>query len=151
MTVDYRRLFDEVNRIVKAQQDADLRSRPQVVADLRKHLPFTAACADFIHTEDFIAVLDPAELRAFLAECRRILKPEGAMRVLTPDLARFAAIMFEGNGRLLAVDQIFVQHVEHFEKRHFGGHIVYSIVDEAAWCAGALLPPDSEREIHGYL
>src|SRR5258706_13588427 len=60
----------------------------------------------------------------------------------------FTTIMFEGNGRLLAVDQIFVQHVEHFEKRHFRGHIVYSIAGEAARCGGALLPPDSEREIH---
>ena len=88
--------------------DLDLRSRPQVVADLRKHLPFTAACADFIHTEDFIAQLYPDQLRAFLAECRRILKPEGAMRVLTPDLARFARMYLEEPERLVDIWNRFV-------------------------------------------
>ena len=88
--------------------DLDARARPQVVADLRKPLPFTEGCADFIHTEDFIAVLDPAELRAFLAECRRILKPEGAMRVLTPDLARFAHMYLEEPARLVDIWNRFV-------------------------------------------
>ena len=88
--------------------DLDLRFRPQVVADLRKHLPFTAACADFIHTEDFIAQLDPDQLRAFLVECRRILKPEGAMRVLTPDLARLARMYLEEPERLVDIWNRFV-------------------------------------------
>jgi hypothetical protein len=88
--------------------DLDLRSRPQVVADLRKHLPFTAACADFIHTEDFIAQLDPDQLRAFLVECLRILKPEGAMRVLTPDLARLARMYLEEPERLVDIWNRFV-------------------------------------------
>jgi hypothetical protein len=88
--------------------DLDLRPRPQVAVDLRKSLPFTAACADFIHTEDFIAQLDPDQLRAFLAECRRILKPEGAMRILTPDLARFARMYLEEPERLVDIWNRFV-------------------------------------------
>ena len=67
--------------------DIDSAGRPDVVADLGRPLPFATGVADFIHTEDFIAQLDPTPLLHFLRECRRILKPEGAMRVLTDPVA----------------------------------------------------------------
>ena len=64
-------------------------------------LPFATGVADFIHTEDFIAQLDPLPLLGFLRECRRILKPAGAMRMLTPDLARFARTYLEDPDHLV--------------------------------------------------
>jgi len=60
--------------------DLDPAGRPEVVADLGRALPFATGVADFIHTEDFIAQLDPIPLLGFLRECRRILKPAGALR-----------------------------------------------------------------------
>jgi SAM-dependent methyltransferase len=88
--------------------DIDPAGRPDVVADLCRPLPFASGVADFIHTEDFLAQLDPIPLREFLRECRRILKPGGAMRVLTPDLARFARMYLEDPAHLVWIWNTFV-------------------------------------------
>jgi SAM-dependent methyltransferase len=88
--------------------DIDPAGRPDVVADLGRPLPFATGVADFIHTEDFLAQLDPVPLRGFLCECRRILKPGGAMRVLTPDLARFARMYLEDPAHLVRIWNTFV-------------------------------------------
>lgn len=70
--------------------DFDASCRPDVVADLGRVVPFGTGSVDFIFTEDTIAYLGLDAVRAFLPECRRIIKPDGAMRVLTPDLAKLA-------------------------------------------------------------
>jgi len=88
--------------------DIDPSGRPDVVADLCRPLPFATGTADFIHTEDFIAQLDPVPLQGFLRECRRILKPEGAMRMLTPDLERFARMYLEDPEHLVWIWTTFV-------------------------------------------
>jgi SAM-dependent methyltransferase len=79
----------------------DPASRPDVVADLSKGLPFADACADAIFTEDFVAQLEPDALGRFLAECRRMLKPHGTLRVLTPDLNRFMRLYLDEPERLM--------------------------------------------------
>lgn len=81
--------------------DLDPSGRPDVVADLSKALPFADQCADAIFSEDFVAQLEPDALRRFLAECRRMLKPEGTLRVLTPDLARFARLFLDDPATLI--------------------------------------------------
>lgn len=81
--------------------DLDPAGRPDVVADLSRTLPFADACADAIFSEDFVAQLDPPALRGFLAECRRMLKPAGTIRVLTPDLARFARMFLDDPDTLI--------------------------------------------------
>jgi predicted SAM-dependent methyltransferase len=68
--------------------DIDHGSRPDVLADLSSDLPFRNACADFMHTEDFIDQLDLDGAAAFLRECHRILKPGGVLRVLTPNVEK---------------------------------------------------------------
>jgi hypothetical protein len=81
--------------------DLDASCRPDVVADLSRPLPFADACADAIFTEDFVAQLEPDGLRRFLAECRRMLRPGGTLRVLTPDLRRFMRMYLEEPARLI--------------------------------------------------
>ncbi len=66
--------------------DLDLESQPDVCVDLSGGLPFRDACADFMHTEDFIDQLQLEHAASFLRECHRILKPGGVIRVLTPDV-----------------------------------------------------------------
>ena len=81
--------------------DLDRSGRPDVVADLARGLPFADACADAIFSEDFVAQLEPDALFGFLAECRRILKSAGTLRVLTPDLARFARMYLDDPDTLI--------------------------------------------------
>ena len=88
--------------------DLDPAGRPEVVADLGCGLPFATGVADFIHTEDFIAQLDPLPLLGFLRECRRIVKPGGALRVLTPDLERFARAYLDDPDHLVAIWNTFI-------------------------------------------
>ncbi|MGY6555849.1 MAG: class I SAM-dependent methyltransferase [Wenzhouxiangella sp.] len=66
--------------------DFDAGCRPDVRVDLSAPLPFADACADFLHSEDFIGQLSFAQARLFLQECYRVLKPGGVLRLLTPDL-----------------------------------------------------------------
>lgn len=83
--------------------DLDPAGRPDIVADLSRALPFADGCADAIFSEDFVAQLEPDALRAFLAECRRMLKPDGTLRVLTPDLRRFARMFLDEPERLVSI------------------------------------------------
>ena len=69
--------------------------QPDVVADLTQPLPFETASADYIHSEDFVAALTLAQMHVFLRECARVLKPAGVMRLLTPDLEKFARVYLE--------------------------------------------------------
>ena len=75
--------------------DVALKYQPDLVAELRKRLPFDDHSVDFVHSEDFLVQLSIEEALDFLRECRRILKPSGVMRLLTPDLEKFARTYLE--------------------------------------------------------
>jgi predicted SAM-dependent methyltransferase len=57
----------------------------RVTHDLRQPLPLDDASVDGIHTEDCFAYFTPNELTALFAECHRVLKPGGRLRVAVPD------------------------------------------------------------------
>jgi predicted SAM-dependent methyltransferase len=54
------------------------------VLDVRKGLPFAEVAA--IYAEHFLEHLALEDGLAFLAECRRVLKPDGVLRLSTPNL-----------------------------------------------------------------
>lgn len=54
--------------------------------DLRGPLPFADSSVDYIFNEHFIEHITREEGIHFLIECRRVLKPNGVLRVSTPDL-----------------------------------------------------------------
>ncbi len=69
--------------------DIDPASGADVIADLGQALPYPDASVDFIHSEDFLSCLPTIEqVRNFLHEARRVLKPHGVMRLLVPSLER---------------------------------------------------------------
>jgi hypothetical protein len=61
------------------------------------------------------------------------------------------AVVLEGNGRQFQLEEILIERVEHLQEGHVRGDVPDLIVDEVAPCICVLLPPDSERQIHGYL
>lgn len=83
--------------------DYDAVCRPDIRADLSAPLPFASACADFLQSEDFIGQLTFPQAKAFLSECFRILKPGGAMRLLTPDLGQLVDMYRVRDPRLKAL------------------------------------------------
>lgn len=56
-----------------------------VVHDLRHPLPLPDGCVDRLHTEDLLEHLQVDELDRLLAECHRVLKKDGMMRIACPD------------------------------------------------------------------
>ncbi|MFL6248462.1 MAG: class I SAM-dependent methyltransferase [Thermoanaerobaculia bacterium] len=57
-----------------------------VLADFTAPLPFRTDSVDLLHSEDLLEHLDEAPGKRLLAECHRVLRPGGVMRLLTPDL-----------------------------------------------------------------
>lgn len=70
--------------------DLDAAVTPDLVADLGRPFPFADGCASLIHAEGVMCQLDLGGGYRFLRECRRLLVPDGRVRLLTPDLAAFA-------------------------------------------------------------
>ena len=57
-----------------------------VLADFTAALPFRTGSVDLLHSEDLLEHLSEPDGKRFLAECHRVLRPRGVMRLLTPDL-----------------------------------------------------------------
>ena len=83
--------------------DYDQACQPDVRADLSAPLPFPDQSADFLQSEDFIGQLSFEQAGSFLAECYRVLKPGGALRLLTPDLDQLVRLYLARDRRLKAL------------------------------------------------
>lgn len=59
-----------------------------VLFDLTRPLPFDTGSLEFVFSEHFIEHVPLERAEAVLAECRRVLRPGGVLRVSTPDLRR---------------------------------------------------------------
>lgn len=55
--------------------------------DIRNGIPYQTETVDAIYTSHFLEHLDYREGVAFLRECRRVLKPNGALRVIVPSMS----------------------------------------------------------------
>jgi len=65
--------------------------------DLRKPLPYPNNSTDFIYHEHFLEHLDEVDGFHLLQECYRVLKPDGWMRCVTPDLKKYVASYLNWN------------------------------------------------------
>ena len=64
-------------------------SNADLSIDIRRGLPFGDGSCRFIFCEHVFDHLELRELRGVLSECRRVLEPGGAIRIILPDLERF--------------------------------------------------------------
>jgi predicted SAM-dependent methyltransferase len=80
------------------------RAHPDVVRfDCRRHLPFADRSVRGLKAEHFVEHLDPREdLPAFLAECRRVLAPDGVLRIAVPDAGRYLRAYCDGSREAFA-------------------------------------------------
>ncbi len=65
--------------------------------DVRYGLPYPDGSAEFINASHLIEHLSRDEARDFLKECRRILKPDGKLRIGTPDLKKLIEAYTQGD------------------------------------------------------
>jgi SAM-dependent methyltransferase len=70
-----------------------------LIHDLRRRFPFAEGSVDVVYTSHTLEHFLMEEGRAFLAECHRILRKGGILRVLVPDLRAFIAKYEEGRIR----------------------------------------------------
>lgn len=61
-----------------------------VGVDLLNRLPLPDNSVDLIYTSHFIEHIPYDQVNKFLSECRRILKPGGVIRIVTPDLVEMS-------------------------------------------------------------
>jgi predicted SAM-dependent methyltransferase len=87
----------------------DIDARADAYVDLTRPLPFPDECLDAIFCEEAIEHVDLADGRLLLAECRRVLKAGGVMRITTPDLTYFARCVLD-TGRETEINNIFYAH-----------------------------------------
>jgi predicted SAM-dependent methyltransferase len=82
------------NTVVEGWLGTDLRPRHRDVLemDATEPFPFPDHSLDFVHAEHLIEHISYKQGQATLAECRRVLKPGGVVRLATPDLALLVAI-----------------------------------------------------------
>ena len=69
-----------------------------IYLDVTEPFPFPDASFDRIHSEHLIEHVALRGGRAMLAECRRVLRPGGRLRIATPDLARLASLVTSLSG-----------------------------------------------------
>jgi len=89
-------------RILPGWINIDIGLHADVTLDLRRPIPLPDDSVDYVFTEDFIEHLPYRSGKAVLAECARLLRPGGALRLATPDLHRFAEAYLERSDRALA-------------------------------------------------
>lgn len=89
---------------------ADMDPRADVFVNVTKPLPFPEQSVDVIYLEEVIEHISRSEGSLLMAECHRILKPGGALRLTTPCLDLLAA-MFDGSTAYeTKVNSIFYEH-----------------------------------------
>jgi len=69
--------------------------------DVRRGLPLADSSCKIIFSEHVVEHLSLDELRTLLTDCFRVLAPGGAIRLVTPDLARFTRAYLEKDASFL--------------------------------------------------
>jgi SAM-dependent methyltransferase len=65
-------------------------------------LPFSTGAASHIHCEHFLEHLDYECALRFLAECYRVLGPDGSLRIIVPDAEKYARAYVAGDREFFA-------------------------------------------------
>lgn len=109
-------------------------ARDVVKINLLKPLPFPDNTFDVVYHSQFIEHLPGDKASAFMSECFRILKPNGVLRVVTPDLENQAAeylrnlqaILHSPNdeGARLRYDWIRLEMLDQLTRHTSGGDMV---------------------------
>lgn len=88
----------------------DVLPRADAYVDITKRLPFNDASIDAIFCEEVIEHVGLDSGRFMLTECRRVLKPNGILRLITPDLDWFSGHAPDSIQSCHEINNIFYDH-----------------------------------------
>ncbi len=100
--------------------------------DLRRGLPLPDGSCDVVYSSHVIEHFDRDGARRFLAECRRVLKPRGIVRVVAPDLEGIARaylgcleeVRGENAGASDRYEWIVMELVDQLVRHRSGGEVL---------------------------
>lgn len=99
----------------------DIARRPAVTYwDCRRRLPFDDRSVAFIFAEHVFEHFSSTDACAFLAECRRCLQPEGALRIIVPDAGMYLEQYVGDDRPKIAAARPLIESNEHFVDRWLG-------------------------------
>lgn len=85
---------DILRYIIEYPKDIDIRK-----CDVTKELPFKDSSVDCIYTNNMLEHLTQKDIMNVLKECHRVLKKDGILRLVVPDLSQhIASYAKDGNG-----------------------------------------------------
>ena len=89
---------------------ADLSPRADVYVDVTRPLPLPDARIDLVYMEEVVEHIPLGDAKALLAECHRILRPGGCLRLTTPSLDYFARRALQSAEHVAEINSIFYDH-----------------------------------------
>jgi predicted SAM-dependent methyltransferase len=92
----------------------DVTPRADVFMNITKPLPLPDATMDVVYSEEVIEHISRASGRQMLAECFRVLKPGGTLRLTTPSLDYFAKQALSNPAAVQQINDIFYGHGHQF-------------------------------------
>lgn len=117
-------------------------TREVMKVNLLKRLPFPDASFDVVYHSQFIEHLPIDRAHTFMNECYRVLKPNGVLRVVTPDLENQAAeylhnlqeVMRDPGNEMARVryDWIRLEMLDQLTRHASGGEMVAFLDDSRA-------------------
>ena len=93
---------------------ADVTPRADVFMDITKPLPLPDKIVDAVYSEEAIEHIERQAARKMLAECFRVLKPGGTLRLTTPSLDYFAKRVLSDSAEAEEINDIFYRHGHQF-------------------------------------
>ena len=105
----------------------DFESHSQYVtsADLLKPLPLASESANAVYSSHFIEHVPREHIGTVLAECQRILKPGGILRLVLPDFEEMCAayLMHRQSGEHGKADFLVIEIIDQSVRRYPGGEL----------------------------
>jgi len=105
--------------------DFDSHSQYVTSADLLKPLPLASESVHAVYSSHFIEHVPLEHIGSVLAECQRILKPGGILRLVLPDFEEMCAayLMYRQNGEHAKADLLVIEIIDQSVRRYPGGEL----------------------------
>jgi len=105
--------------------DFDSHSQYVTSADLLKPLPLASESVNAVYSSHFIEHVPLEHIGSVLAECQRILKPGGILRLVLPDFEEMCAayLMHRQDGEHAKADFLVIEIIDQSVRRYPGGEL----------------------------